>query len=253
MKRFSALLLLCAILLSATACGGTEKETTPTVADTQDGTAPSASTDTEVQETEPALSDDLPAMDYDGKVYRIASVEGYTDEFFTEELTGEVENDAVFNRNARLSERFNVSIQAIPMTGDCGSIYTALVQYATAGDDFCDVAAQEVWNFHMATAAGIYQNWNDTKYIHPDKPWWNQQINDGATFNGKLFGLTGSFSVTYMTSTTAIYVNSALLQNHGLTEADLYALVLDGGWTIDYLSTLVEGMYRDINGDGSRD
>lgn len=34
MKRFSALLLLCAILLSATACGGTEKETTPTVADT---------------------------------------------------------------------------------------------------------------------------------------------------------------------------------------------------------------------------
>ena len=44
MKRFSALLLLCAILLSATACSGTEKETIPTVDDTQDGTAPSAST-----------------------------------------------------------------------------------------------------------------------------------------------------------------------------------------------------------------
>ena len=122
MKRFSALLLLCAILLSATACGGTEKETTPSVADTQDDTTSAASADTEVQETEPALSDDLPAMDYDGKVYRIASVEGYTDEFFTEELTGEVENDAVFNRNARLSERFNVSIPASPRTGDCGSI-----------------------------------------------------------------------------------------------------------------------------------
>lgn len=253
MKRFSALLLLCAILLSATACGGTEKETIHTVADTQDGTAPSASADTEVQETEPALSDDLPAMDYDGKVYRIASVEGYTDEFFTEELTGEVENDAVFNRNARLSERFNVSIQAIPMTGDCGSIYTALVQYATAGDDFCDVAAQEVWNFHMATAAGIYQNWNDTKYIHPDKPWWNQQINDGATFNGKLFGLTGTFSVTYMTNTTATFVNSVLLEDYGLTQDALYTLVLDGGWTIDYLTALVEGMYKDVNGDGVRD
>ncbi len=253
MKRFSAFLLLCAILLSATACGGTEKETTPTISDTQDGTASATSADTEVQETEPALSDDLPAMDYDGKVYRIAGIEGYTDEFFTEELTGEVENDAVFNRNARLSERFNVSIQAIPMSGDSGSIYNALVQYATAGDDFCDVAAPEVWNFHMATAAGIYQNWNDTKYVHLDKPWWNQQINDDATFNGKLFGLTGSFSVTYMTNTTATYVNSVLLQNYGLTEADLYALVLDGGWTIDYLSTLVEGMYQDINGNGSRD
>lgn len=253
MKRFSALLLLCAILLSTVACSGTEKENAQPPTDTHDTTANTDTANPQTMETEPAVSDDLPNMNFDGKVYRISTVEGYTDEFFTDELTGEVENDAVFNRNARLAERFNVSIEAIPMTGDCNSIYSTLVQYATAGDDFCDVAAQEVWNFHMATAAGIYQNWKDTKYIHLDKPWWNQQINDGVTFNNKLFGLTGTFTVTYMTCTTATYVNTMLLENYGLTEDALYALVLDGGWTLDYLSTLVEGMYKDINGDGNRD
>ena len=82
MKRFSAILLLCALLLSTAACGATEQETTPAVTDTQETTADTAS-NTE-QETDPALSDDLPAMNYDGRAYRIASVEGYTDEFFTE-------------------------------------------------------------------------------------------------------------------------------------------------------------------------
>ena len=246
MKKWITLLLVASMLLSLAACGETETEPAESDASAVTGT------ETEI-ETETQLSDDLPDTDCGGRSYRIASFEGYEDEFYAEELTGETENDAVFHRNARLEERFNIHMEALPMTDGAGGNYRTLVQYVTAGDDFCEVAAQEVWNLHIATAAGIYQNWLDMKYFQPEKPWWNQLINENATFNGKLFGLTGAFSVTYMTSTTATYVNSNRLLEYGTSQDELYDLVMEGGWTLDYLNTMVAGMYKDTNGDGIRD
>ncbi|MBQ8400933.1 MAG: hypothetical protein IJX14_03295 [Clostridia bacterium] len=246
MKKWITLLLLASMLLSLASCGGAETETAEVE------TAAVSETETET-ETEPPLSDDLPDTDCGGKSYRIAGFEGYTEEFYAEELTGELENDAVFNRNARLEERFNVSIEVINMTAGAGGNYQELVQYATAGDDFCEIAAQEAWNLHIAVSNGIYQNWYDMKYFQPEKPWWNQLINENATFNGKLFGAAGAFTVTYMTSTTATYVNTNKLLTFGLTQDELYETVLEGGWTLDYLSELSAGMYVDVNGDGVRD
>ena len=246
MKKWITMLLVASMLLSLAACGGAETDTT------ENDTAAVVETETET-ETEPLLSDDLPEADYNGKSYRIAGFDGYTDEFFAEDLTGEVENDAVFNRNARLEERFNISIEVLNMTDGAGGNYKTLVKYVTAGDDYCDVTAQEVWNLHIATAAGIFRNWNDTKYINLEKPWWNQLINENATFNDKLFALTGSYTVTYMTSTMATYVNSNLLKEYGMEQDALYSLVQEGGWTLDYMGTLAASMYKDTNGDGIRD
>lgn len=245
MKKWITILLVASMLLSMAACGSTAPET-PAETDT------AAVIETET-ETEEKLTDGLPDVDCGGRSYRIATFEGYTDEFFTEELTGEVENDAVFNRNARLEERFNISIEALAMTDGNAGNYRTLVKYATAGDDYCEVAAQEVWNLHIATAAGIYQNWNETKYFQPDMPWWNQLINENATFNNKLFALTGSYTVTYMTSTMATFINTNMLEEYGMAQDDLYALVQEGGWTLDYMNTLVSGMYKDTNGDGIKD
>ena len=244
MKKLTALLLVMAMLLSLAACGASEPETAET-----------ASADVLATETaaEEQLSDGLPDTDCGGRDYRIATFDGYTDEFFTEELTGEVENDAVFNRNARLEERFNIKISAIGMTNGTGGNYKELAKYVTAGDEFCEVASLEVWNFHMAAAEGIYHNWIDTKYIDLEKPWWNQRINENATFNNKLFALTGSFTVMYMLCTSAMYVNSNMLLDYGLSQDGLYDLVKEGGWTLDYFTGLVESMYQDVNGDGIRD
>ena len=204
-------------------------------------------------ETEPPLSDGLPDTKYNGRAYRIAGVEGYTDEFYAEEQTGMVENDSVYDRNVALEERFDISIQVTGMSGKSEAIYKALVQYVLAGDDFCEVASQEVWNLSVATAAGIYQNWNDTKYINLEQPWWNKQINENATFNKKLFALSGSYTVSYMKEILVMYVNTELLNGYGIAQDDLYDLVEKGGWTLDYLNTVTTGMYKDLNGDGVAD
>ena len=74
MKKWITMLLVASMLLSMAACGAPAAEETET--------EPAAVTETET-ETEEQLSDDLPDMDYGGRDYRIATFDGYTDEFFS--------------------------------------------------------------------------------------------------------------------------------------------------------------------------
>ncbi len=245
-KKIVCLLLLTAMLSSLAACGGASTETS---ADTT-----AAVTETEAVETETEFSDGLPDVDCEGKVYRAGVSEGASYEFQAEELTGEVENDAIFNRNARIEERFNMDIQTVLFDQDSvGEWYNHLIQSVTAGDGICDMAGLPAWNFHMATAAGVYQDWLGTKYIQFDKPWWNAQINNGATFNGKLFALNGTLSLSYLENISTIFINTDLLTSYGLDQNDLYNTVQEGKWTLDYMNTLVEGLYQDTNGNGVRE
>ncbi len=244
-KKHISLLLLSAMLLSMTACGAEQTETT---AET------TAVTETEAVETETEFSDGLPDVDCEGKVFRAGISEGASYEFQAEELTGEVENDAVYNRNARIEERFNVDVQTVLFDQDSvGAWYNHLIQSVTAGDGICDVAGLPAWNLHMATAAGVYQDWRSTKYIQFDKPWWNAHINDGATFNGKLLALSGTLSLSYLQSISNIYVNTDLLAEYAIDQNDIYSVVEEGKWTLDYMDTLVATLYQDVNGNGTRE
>ncbi len=65
-----------------------------------------------------ALSDDLPDRDEGGADYRIGFLDAgatgmYTDDWIAEALNGDVLNDAVFNRNVSVEERFNVKLTMV--------------------------------------------------------------------------------------------------------------------------------------------
>ena len=101
-KRILAAMLCAAMTLPLIACGsGEAPETTP------------VSTDTADADTEPAYA--LPEADWDGHNFHILvhgnSESGWDkNDFHAEELTGELLNDAVFERNAAVEERYNVDI-----------------------------------------------------------------------------------------------------------------------------------------------
>ena len=108
MKKHFAL-LLAALLLS-----------TPLLASCASDSPDTPSTDTAAADTQPAdttaettrenYPDSLPALDFGGENMNIhvRGDAGCIDEVFVEELTGEVVNDAVFERNEMVEERLNV-------------------------------------------------------------------------------------------------------------------------------------------------
>ena len=104
MKKRVFCLLLSMLLL--TGCGGGNAET-ETTAET------AAVREQQTEETETEISDDLPEADYDGYAYRILCDNEYIRFIHVTESTGEAINDAVFDANANVMERFNVKLEQL--------------------------------------------------------------------------------------------------------------------------------------------
>ncbi|MBE6723603.1 MAG: hypothetical protein E7576_00180 [Ruminococcaceae bacterium] len=82
------------------------------------------------------IPDNLPERDEGGADFRIGFLDFggpgmYTQDWVAEELTGDVLNDAVFNRNAAVEERFNIKISMVSHPNDNYS--TAFTSTVIAG------------------------------------------------------------------------------------------------------------------------
>ena len=103
--RVSALLLL---LTTAVSCGGAGT-TEPAVSDEDVTTAASVETEEVYDIPEP----DIPETDFGGGTFTFlingrATPYYHEDFIYTEQANGEVVNDAVYERNLKLEEKFNV-------------------------------------------------------------------------------------------------------------------------------------------------
>lgn len=225
----------------------------------QETTANTPSANDEVVETEPekelselelrqAIPDDLPEQTFEGKDFRILTSEQKNFQFISDELNGDACNDAVYNRNLRIEERFDTKITTILTASPQSEIGTLV----TSGDDACEIVEHHQYVASVPIAAGAYLNWNDMPYINQEQPWWNKLSNDGATINGKLFCIMGDLSITALTYTFAEFFNQDLMSNYGYSPEDLYNIVFEGNWTLDKFIEITGNIYEDANGDGQK-
>lgn len=137
MKKTICLMLLCAMLCTAAGCASSDKgaETTNSLDTTAADTTPA---ETETTKILP----DLPERDFEGYTFRgmtkgTASSHWYSRDFYAEEITGEAINDAVYNRNATVGEKYNFKMEELGAeSGDPVSDARKAVQ---AGENSFDV------------------------------------------------------------------------------------------------------------------
>ena len=261
MKRLLSL-ILCAMLLapsllacSNTGSGDKDAETAPV------SVTPAASEEVDEEtltdyERRQLISDDLPETTFGGRVYRVLTTsDGYNgkiikrDEIVVDDLNGDSCNDAVYNRNVLLEDRFDIKIECETDT-DPQTYVNTLV---TAGSD--DYQLVGFYNYLAASAisAGSLLNWREVPNVNLDKPWHNKLANDNCTIYGKLFAICSDLAITSMTYTYAYFFNIPMLSDYGYLSADMYQKVKEGAWTIDYFMELITPMYQDVNGDGKKD
>ncbi len=245
-KRFAALLLaLLVVVPLVTACGsGGTSEGAATTA-----VAVSAATETVPAETEPPE----PEYNFNGKSYRVFMDEEYIFQMYAEEETGDVTNDAIYARNVKIEEKYNYKTVPIITDQKLTKYWPEVNRLVLAGDDMFDICGQYSYNNVKAIESHTLTNWLDVPGVNLDAEYWNQEINDSKTINGRCYALTGYLSTTLMQFTYGIFFNTRITTDYGYKTDKLYADARAGKWTIDYLSTAVEGMYKDVNGDGNRD
>ena len=224
MKRAISLLLLCSIILAG--CGQT--------ADTQnDTTKPDAQTDTMTETSELSdlekrqlVSDDLPEEDFGGREFNIISRTNFTYEFDAEQ-TGDILDDAIYNRNRKVEERFNVDIITHPYgEGNMANVLEAADKSIMAGDDAYQLLSAYTYKAAPGSVNGNYANWYDVPYVNFDKPWWSKSFIDEASVNGKVYIATGDLSLLFNEVTLGVLFNKGLAED--LKLGDLYQTVHDG-------------------------
>ena len=262
-KRFIVwLLAVLMIAPAAVSCSsGTENasgETEQAAPDTPVPAASSEAAEPEANENLDAngyLKDALPELDFGGEDIGVlfwSDVENA--EFEVEELTGEIVNDAIYQRNIDVEDRLNVKYVWIGTPGNNGSKdkYVAVAQASVqAGDGAYDIYAAYSRTIGASVVNNLTRTLQDSQYIDYEKPWWPDNLLEESMIHDRLYFVSGDISTNVLHMMYCIYYNKQLLEDYNLpTPTDM---VFEGTWTVDKLVELTSDAYTDLNGNGRQD
>lgn len=254
MKRFSALLLSMLILLascSEAAPQETERADTP-AAENQTAVPETAAPLTEL-EKRASVKDSLPEKDFGGTEFRISTKRGTLYEIAAEELTGDLLNDALYDRNLRIEDRFNARIvPVITEAGDGMTQVNNVRQSIIAADNTFDLAATYVYTTGSIITDGYYRNWLNMDWNDFSMPWWIHGINDNFRVGDAVYAVVGDMCLSTLKLTYGLFYNRTRGEDYGLN-VSLYDTVLSGNWYLDDFLGAVSEVYEDTNGDTIRD
>ncbi len=234
-SRYVSLFLLAALAIQTVACGGTPTGGEVTSTDTE-STAP---------ETEKPFADDLGEYDFGGKDFTMLVRASRNDLICPDEETGDVVNDAIYERNRKISERFKVNIKSVGLEDDSGIWNQTLEGDVMSGSGDYDVVMPDYW--WGCETRGLFLNMLDYDAFDFSKPYWCAGWNDSAEIYGQLYSAVGSMSLDLIRMLEVIYMNPKLIDSLSLENP--YDLVEEGKWTLDKLLEMSNAALSDLNGD----
>ncbi len=245
-KSKLALILLAALLLNAmfTGCSDStngDASTTDTV---------NQSVIQEETEAETSALEALPTKDFGGTDYHMlgdVNSNWWIISLASEETTGEIINDTVYERNEYVAEKYNVTISHTP-TNSLGSDLKNSVE---SGSDDYDVVWERLNNIITSAQSGHLLDMNQmTDVFNYEAPWWDTDSVRVLAINGRLFYACNDINVHTMEGCSALYFAKNLVANHSLENP--YTMVREKTWTLDKMAEMIETVSSDTNGDGQR-
>jgi len=242
MKKAITLILLAALISSVCACSGT-----PSTGD--DGTTTDGA---DSNETTSKYVYDI--QDFGGKTFNYMTGDFYIDDIYVEEATGDIYDDAIFNRNQFVETTYNVKLNYIvePFTWDIREVFMGKIRSSVmAADGAYDLVAQHSLNLGSMIGDNLFYNLNNINALQLDKEWWSPLVVNELTYNGKLYGIAGDISNQFLKYAEVFYFNKDMIAANHLENP--YQLVRDGKWTFDKFLEMITGIGQDINGDAVMD
>ncbi len=254
--RAAALLLVLLMAASALAgCAGDEtKPQEKTEAETEAKTEESTVDTSEISGVPDGLT-------FSGDTVNIMLRNGYTDEFNPDEASQDLINSTVVARNQSVEERLDIELN-----------YDAVAVGDTANTKYLDTIRNMVNNnmvgydilttygyYGSALAAeGLYYDLNtadEQNYIKTEGSWYNQPFIEECTIADRLMFVVGDATLSATDRTIVTFFNDSLLRaqnaDYDNERFDLFDDVLDGKWTLEYLKTLVAGIYQDLDSNNT--
>jgi len=237
MKKIIVLVL---ILIMIVSCGGNSSPETKETAAKSDET------------TQEEIKYKLPDYNFDGYKFNIlAAVEQWEDYYYVEIESGDIVDDAVYNRNRAVEELYNISINYHILNGysaGMNAVATALRGAVNSGTGEFDLAIINVAYISGRILEGLFIDINTVNTINLENPWWLDKINKEITIANKIYTVAGSYSLMSITNAWCMYFNKQLINDYDLDSP--YQLVDSEKWTFDKMLEMGSQVCADLNGDG---
>lgn len=237
-KQISSILCLSLLAAAMASCGGEGTES-PIM---------------EEQTTAPVVTEELiplPEADYGGTDIKILTAAEQWQGFYIAEQTGEPIDDAVYNRNRAIEERYNVKLDYQVYNGygaGTEAVRTAITGSVMGGSAEFDLMVGGVSYVTPLTVENVFADLYQFDVLALDQPWWYSYINNELELCEKLYLGSGAYGMLATANAIVTYFNKQVAEDHKIE--DLYALVNDGKWTFDKMSELSKTVTADLNGDG---
>ncbi|MBE6613127.1 MAG: hypothetical protein E7632_11610 [Ruminococcaceae bacterium] len=199
--------------------------------------------------------------DFGGKTFTMLGVASKEHPFFqnfeiyVEEENGDVVNDAVFQRNQIIEEKYNVTIKQdlveTPNAANNTAIFKRIQTEIMTNDKTFDAFFIPSRDAALVMQSDYCANLLDIDSIDMTESYWNQVMAEALTINDELLLASSDFSLVDKKRTYIVSYNRELLST--LSDADLPDMVREGTWTFDNFNKLASLASRDLDGNGEYD
>lgn len=196
-------------------------------------------------------SSGLERVDYGGIDFTIfANKDSYDNTWHkldVAELNGDSLNDAIYNRNRKIEELYNINISVIESSTFANDAKNSIA----AGDNAYSLFFAQLTQLVPLSQEGMLTNFYDVNNLSLDNEWWDQNLIEGLTYRDSLYVLNGDVSPSADTRIFVILFNKDMCDELSLDYP--YQYVLDGSWTVDRLNEYITNVNYDVNGDAVMD
>ncbi len=254
-RILTALLALLMILPSAIACADPVDPETTTGGEGAQTTVPAPDATTPVEDTIFAPSDIPEDLKFTGTAVKFlywSDVE--RDEFFVEEEDADLDSvkNAIFTRNARVEEQFEVELEFTGTPGNYSnqnSFVNTCINSTQSGADAHDIFCGYSMTGATLMTQGIAQDMTQYDIMEFDKPWWPSTLIEKATIHDGIYFASGDISTMYLYMMYGCFFNKEMFIDINGPVSTLYDLVYDKQWTLDKLIEFSTGVFSEQNSD----
>lgn len=207
----------------------------------------------EVSTAETKMFKDLPRVVYDGRevMFLVAGEQNgsrfMSREIFSDELSQDIINTAVIERNKIIEERYDIKIKGHATTGGENLLKMART-LLKAQDNTYDIIAPTMNEAAMLATEGYLSDLIKIPNMRLHGEWWNKRANEDLAIMGKLFFTTGDISILDNDCTAVIAFNKDVAKNY-LGDVNLYEIVKSGNWTFEKMMELAKTATKDNDGE----
>ena len=208
----------------------------------------------EVQETEAEtkITANLPDLDLEGYLFSV--VHWYDPnwesrrnvDIYAESQTGDTINDAVYQRNTRLTEKYDFEIEFTEIQHS--ELNSKVRQLVNTNDDVYDLVYQILAETPGFTTDGDFLDFETSfEYCDLDQPYWDNNVRKELSFAEHTFLMASSYNIIDEDATAAVAFNKQIAADENLPS--FYDFVNQGTWTFEEIYNQMSSFDGDINGD----